>query len=329
MRRKAVLALTLLMGFIMLLPAAQAQQAKKVHRIGVLSLSSFDNTTLGAVMREALARRGYVVDTDVVFVDKFANGKLDRLPVLAAELVQLKVDVIVAGATDSIRAARDATTTIPIVMAFSGDDPVESGFVTSLARPGGNVTGVTALARDLAPKTIDVLRDAVPGLTRVAVLTNPTRREHQAYVRIAQVLQPPGMRLQILEASDPDQYEAAFDAMTRERAQGLVILGDITFTRTSGRLAELALSHRLPAIYIYKVFVVAGGLMSYGPDLHQLLDLSADYVDKILKGAKPSELPVEQANRFKLAINMNTGRMLGLTIPQSLLLRADPNDVIH
>ncbi|HEY3179715.1 MAG TPA: ABC transporter substrate-binding protein [Casimicrobiaceae bacterium] len=328
MPRRTVFALGLILSVwsMALSLAAEAQQAGRVYRIGVLSLTTFQNTTLATVMIEGLGRLGYVVGRNIVVEDKFADGKVERLPALAAELVRLKVDVIVAGAAVSIRAARDATTTIPIVMAFSGEDPVKSGFVTSLSRPGGNITGVTAVARDLAPKTIELLRDAVPGLTRLAVLTNPSRPEHAEYVRLIQAVRPQGMQLQVLEAAGPDQYDAAFAAMTEQHAEGLVILGDVMFTRDSRRLAELALLHKLPSVYLWKAFVLAGGLMTYGPDLRQLLDLATQYIDKILKGAKPGELPVQQPTTFKLAINIKTAKALGLTIPQSLLQRAD--DVI-
>ena len=274
-------------------------------------------------MTEGLRRRGYVVGRDIVIEDKSADGKADRLPALASELVGLKVDLIVAGAAVAIRAAHDATTTIPIVMAFSGEDPVKSGFVASLGRPGGNVTGVTAVARDLAPKTLELLRDAVPGLTRVAILTNPARPEHAEYLRIVQAVRPQGMQLQVLEAAGPDQYAAAFAAMTQQHAQGLVIFGDVMFTRDSERLAELARLHALPSAYLHKAFVVAGGLMAYGPDLRQLLDLATKYIDQILKGANPGALPVQQPTTFKLAINIKTAKALGLTIPKSLLLRVD------
>ena len=323
--RKSVLALALVLGIwsITMPLAANAQQAARVHRIGVLSLTSFEGTTLAKVMAEGLARRGYVVGQNIVIEDRFADGKVDRLPALAAELVSLKVDLIVAGSAVAIRAAHNATTTIPIVMAFSGEDPVKSGFVTSLGRPGGNVTGVTAIARDLAPKTVELLRDAVPGLTRVAVLTNPARPEHAEYLRIVQSARPQGMQLQVLEAARPDQYDAAFAAMTEQHAQGLVIFGDVMFTRDSARLAELAQLHALPSVYLHRAFVVAGGLMTYGPDLRQLLDLSTEYIDKILKGANPDALPVQQPTTFKLAINMKTAKAIRLTIPKSLLYRAD------
>jgi len=302
--------------------AGAARRADRLYRIGVLSLTSFDGTTLAEVMEKGLGRRGYVVGRDILIEDKFADGKVDRLPALAAELVGLKVDLIVAGSVVAIRAAHNATTTIPIVMAFSGEDPVKSGFVQSLGRPGGNVTGVTAVARDLAPKTLELLRDVVPGLVRIAVLTNPARPEHAEYLRVVQAVRPQGVQLQVLAAAEPDQYGAAFAAMAQQHAEGLVIFGDVMFTRDSERLAELARLHKLPSVYLHKAFAVAGGLMSYGPDLRLLLDLAADYVDKILKGTNPEALPVQQPTTFKLAINMKTAKALGLTIPPSLRLRA-------
>ena len=325
MLRKMVLALALVLGIwsIVVPLAAEAQQARRVYKIGVLSLTKFDGTTLAKVMAEGLGRRGYVVGRDIVIEDKSADGQANRLPALASELVGLKVDLIVAGAAVAIRAAHDATTTIPIVMAFSGEDPVKSGFVASLGRPGGNVTGVTAVARDLAPKTLELLRDAVPGLTRVAVLTNPARPEHAEYLRIVQAVRPQSVQLQVLEAAGPDQYDAAFAAMTQQRAEGLIIFGDVMFTRDSERLAELARLHALPSAYLHKAFVVAGGLMAYGPDLRQLLDLATEYIDQILKGANPGSLPVQQPTTFKLAINIKTAKALGLSIPQSLRLRVD------
>jgi putative ABC transport system substrate-binding protein len=243
--------------------------------------------------------------------------------VLAAELVQLKVDLVVAGPAVAIRAAHNATTTIPIVMAFSADDPVESGFVTSLARPGGNVTGVTAQARDLAPKMIELLRDAVPGVARIAVLTNALRPEHAEYVKTMQAGRPPSIQLQLVQVRGSGEYESAFTAMTNARADAVIILGDVMSTRDSRRLAELAIVHRLPSIYVFKAYVQAGGLLSYGPDEGQLLDIATQYIDKILKGANPANLPAEQPTKFHLAFNGQTAKALGLTIPQSLRLRAE------
>jgi putative ABC transport system substrate-binding protein len=301
---------------------ARAQPARKVYRIGALSLTSFGSRTLGGILSEALARRGYVDGRDYVIVERNAEGQPDRLPALAADLVRLNVDVIVAGPAVAITAAHDATLKIPIVMAFSASDPIKSGFVMSLARPGGNVTGLTALAGDLTPKMLDVLRDAVPGITRVAILANPSRPEHAAYLGTLRAAPPTGLQLQPFEAKGPEQYEAAFAAMTKERAEGLVILGDVMFTRDSARLAELALAHRLPSVYLFSAYVEAGGLLANGPSEPELLDLAADYVDKILKGANPADMPVQQPKTFNLSINMKTAKALGITIPKPLEVQA-------
>jgi putative ABC transport system substrate-binding protein len=300
----------------------RAQPATKVIRIGTLVLTSLGNVTLAEFVGEALAKRGYAIGRGVVFVERNAEGRPDRLPALAGELVRLNVDVIVAGAAPAIRAAHDATSKIPVVMAFSGDDPVKAGFVASLGRPGGNVTGVTALARDLMPKMLEKLRDAAPGISRVAVLANPSRPEHAAYLNTMQATPPPGMQLQPFEAAGPEQLEAAFNAMTKAHVEGLVILGDVMFTRDSARLAELALSHRLPSVYLFSAYVQAGGLLAYGPSEPELLDLAADYVDKILKGSNPAEMPVQQPTKFDLEINMKTAKALGLAIPQALQQQA-------
>jgi len=297
--------------------------AAKVYRVGVLSLTAFNNTTLGAILIEPLRARGYVVGKNMVLEERSAEGKVDRLPLLAAELTGLDLDVIVAGPAVAIRAAHDATTRIPIVMAFSADDPVKSGFVTTLSRPGGNVTGVTAQARDLAPKYIELLRTAVPRLTHLAVLTNPMRPEHAEYLNTLRGVAPRDVRLQPVEARGPDQYESAFARMTRGEADAVIILGDVMFTRDSRQLAELAVAHRLPSIYLFRVFALAGGLLTYGPDEGELVDLAVQYVDKILKGANPADLPVQQPTKFRLAINQRTAKALGVTIPQSLLLLAD------
>jgi putative ABC transport system substrate-binding protein len=299
-----------------------AQPPAKVYRIGVLSVTAFNKETLGKVLIEPLSIRGYVLGRNIVFEERVAEDE-GRLPALAAELVELKVDLIVAGPAAAIRAAHEATTSIPIVMAFSGDDPVKSGFVTSLAHPGGNVTGVTAQARDLAPKWMELLRDAAPAIARVAVLTNSARPEHAEYVKMIQARQPFDLQLQLTEARGPDQYASAFTAMTKARADAVIILGDVMFTRDSAMLAELAMAHRLPSIYVFKPFVLAGGLLAYGPDEGQLLDLATQYIDKILKGVSPADLPVEQPTKFILAINQKTAKALGLAIPRSMLLRAD------
>jgi putative tryptophan/tyrosine transport system substrate-binding protein len=302
---------------------ASAPVEGKVYRIGVLTLTNFGTATLGSVLAKALAARGYIVGRNITLEERSAEGRPDRLAPLAAELVNLRVDAIVAGPADAIRAVHEATTTIPIVMAFSGDDPVKNGFVASLARPGGNVTGITAQARDLAPKSMELLREAVPGLKRIAVLTNPSRAEHAEFVRMIDTERTQDVTLFAVSARGADGYAAAFAEATGERAEGMVILGDVTFTRDSAQLAQLALTRRLPAIYLFREFAVAGGLLSYGPDHLEILDLAAQYIDKILNGANPAELPVRRPTKFNLAINLKTAKTLDLKIPHFLAQLAD------
>jgi len=303
--------------------ACAAPPKGRMLRIGTLGLVWAHDTTLGQVLTTALRTRGYVIGRDIVFEERTAESNAERLPSLAADLVQRNVDIIVAGPAVAIRAAHDATTMIPIVMAFSADDPVKSGFVANLARPGGNVTGITALTRELAPKSLELLRDAVPGVSRIAVLTNPARPEHAEYFSMMEARRRPGVTLHRVAARGPDQYESAFAAMTDMRADAVSILADVAFTHDCGRLATLAQAHRLASTYPFRVFALAGGLLTYGPDEFELLDLAADYIDKIANGANPAELPVQQPTSFHLAINTRTASGLGLTIPRSLLLRAD------
>lgn len=309
-------------GVLAPLANARAPTGKLFH-IGTLSLSWARDSSLGAVLGPALVTRGYVVGRDVMFEERSADGDASRLSSLAAELVALKVDIIVAGPVAAIRAARDATRTIPIVMAFSGDDPVKSGFVADLAHPGGNVTGITAQARDLAPKWMELLHDAVPGISRIAVLTNSLRPEHAEYLSAMMSRRPEGIELHDVKVRGPDEYAAAFGAMTKLRADGLIILGDVIFTRDARRLAALAMAHRLPSIFLFREFTLAGGLLSYGPDEWQLIELAADYVDKILNGSSPAQLPVHRPTRFHLAINLKSAKQLGIVIPRFIVLRAD------
>jgi putative ABC transport system substrate-binding protein len=306
--------------------ASLGQPAVKVYRIGYLDPRSPRITTADpsyTTLRRTLADLGYVAGRNVIFEERFADRQLDRLPALASELVQLKVDVIVAASGPSIRAARDATANIPIVMAFSGDDPVKSGFVASLARPGGNITGVTVLFRELAPKWVELLRDLVPGMSRLGVMTNPSRPAHTEYFTTMQALRPPSLQLQQVEMHGPDQYDAAFAALNAGRAEGVIILADVLFTQDAARLAVLAARYRLPSIYQFREFAVAGGLMAYGPDERALAALAAQYIDRLLKGAKPDELPVQQPTKFTLTLNPGTAKALDLKIPDALRLRAD------
>ena len=310
---------------------ALPQQRSKPRRIGMLLLASQKfhvDTGNDKLFLQGMHELGYVPGRDFVMEERFADGKLERLPTLAAELVTLRVDVIVAVSPSAIRAARDATATIPVVMAFSGDDPVKAGFVASLARPGGNITGMTSLTSELAPKWIELLVDALPGIQRIAVLGSPIRPDHKEQADIMRAAaRSHGIRLEVVEARDLEQYGTAFDNMTRQRAEAVIILSGPEFAQNLGRLAELAAMHRLPSLWQYRDFVVAGGLLSYGPSIPDLSARAAVFVDKILKGANPGELPVQQPTRFDLTINLKTAKALGLTIPQSLLLRA--NEVIQ
>ena len=303
------------------------QTAQKTFRVGYLSLFPPPMTGTAAAetyreLRMQLEAHGYVEGRNLVLEERYASGHIDRLPALASELAKANLDVIVAGPASAIRAAHDATTTTPIVMAFSAEDPVKSGFVRSLAHPGTNVTGVTAQASDIAPKWVELLSELVPTLRRVAVLANPAQPDHSAYLRIIESHLPPETQLVPVEAREATDYEAAFAAMTAAHAEALVILGSLSFTRDSGRLAELALSRRLPSVYLFREYAMAGGLLSYGPDHRDIFDLAAEYVDKILRGARPENLPVQQPTKFELVLNVKTAAVLGLKVPPTLVLRA-------
>ena len=306
--------------------AAEAQQAAKVARIGYLSPNLAANPHLPESFRQGLRDLGYVEGRNVVIEYRDAEGKLERLPALAAELVALKVDVIVAAGPPAALAAKQATRTLPIVFASSGD-PVTSGLVTSLARPGGNVTGLSALTQELVGKRLELLKQAGPGVSQVAVLWHPGvlgERTEKDMLKGAEVAaRALGVRLQVVEARGPEDFGRAFSEMTRARAGALTVLGSVMFVNERRRLVDLAAKNRLPAVYAQREFVDAGGLMSYGANLADLFRRAATYVDKILKGAKPGDLPVEQPTKFELVINLKTAKALGLTIPPSLLARAD------
>jgi putative ABC transport system substrate-binding protein len=308
---------------------AEAQQADKIARIGYLTTAEM--ATAPHHLREAFLKGlrdlGYVEGRNLVIEYRSAEGKPERLRALAAELVSLKVDVILAPSSVHVLAAKQATRTTPIVFVNSGD-PVASGLVTSLARPGGNVTGLSTLAVDLIGKCLEQLPQAVPGVSRVAVLWNPggdgaERTERDMLKRAEVAGQALGMRLQFVEVRGPADFERAFSEMTGARAGALTVLQSTMFFLERRRLADLAAKNRLPAVYTSREFVDAGGLMSYGPDFADLFRRAATYVDKILKGAKPGDLPVEQPTKFELVINLKTAKALGLTIPPSLLARAD------
>jgi len=307
--------------------AADGQQAAKVARIGHLSPNLAAGPHLRDAFLQGLRDLGYVEGRNVVIEYRDAEGKLERLPALAAELVALKVDVILAdGGTLGPRVAMQATTTIPIVFT-SAADPVGSGLVTSLARPGGNVTGLSALGPELVGKRLELLKQAVPGIDRVAVLRGGStlgERVLKDMLEAADVAaRALGVQPQFIEARGPDEFARAFSAMTSARAGALTVLPSNMFVRERRRLVDLAAKNRLPAVYTSREFVDAGGLMSYGAHQPDLFRRAATYVDKILKGAKPGDLPIEQPTKFELVINLKTAKDLGLTIPQSVLARAD------
>ena len=309
---------------------AEAQSAK-VPRIGVLGTWPMDPHD--EAFQQGLRDLGYIEGRTSVIERSYSEGRAERLPDLAAELVRLKVDVIVVDACGApLNAASKATSLIPIVVAACNHDLVATGLIASLARPGGNITGLSELTPELGSKRLELLKEAVPKVKRVAVLWNPVYSESfspnfrfwstdwQEVRSAAQVL---GLTLQSVEISGPDDFDTAFSAMTRERADALIAFSGPLFALHGKRLADLAVKSRLPAVYASREVVDAGGLMSYGPSTSELFRRAAVYVDKILKGAKPADLPMEQPTKFALVINLKTAKVLGLTIAQSLLIRAD------
>ncbi len=306
--------------------AAEAQQAAKIARIGYLAGDLATAAHLPEAFRQGLRDLGYVEGRNLVIEYRSAEGKFERFPALAAELVALKVDVIVAPLTPAALAAKQATRTLPIVFTTAAD-PVTSGLVTNLARPGGNVTGLSILAPELIGKRLELLTQAVPGVNRVAVLRQPNafgeRTEKDILTAAEVAARALGVRLHFVEARGPDDFDGAFSEMTRARAGALTVLSTTMFIIERRRLVDLEAKNRLPAVYPLREAVDAGGLMAYGPNLADLYRRAATYVDKILKGAKPGDLPVEQPAKFELIINLKTAKDLGLTISQSVLARAD------
>jgi putative ABC transport system substrate-binding protein len=307
------------------LAAAAAQQAGKVPRIGFLGVTSrSDRPSLLDAFRQGLRELGWVEGQNIVIDYRYAEGRLDRLPDLAAELVRLKVDIIVSFGTQGVTAARNATETIPIVM-IAVRDPVGTGLIASLARPGGNVTGVSGSpGLEIVAKQLELLKETVPKVRRVAILSNPANAYHQLAIKeVTVAARSLGVQLLLLEARGPNEFDGAFAAMAKERVGALLVVSDVIFNNHRARLADLAAKSRLPAAYGIRESVEAGGLMSYGASFLDLHRRSAVYVDKILKGARPADLPVEQPTKFELVINLKTAKALGLTIPQSLLRQAD------
>jgi putative ABC transport system substrate-binding protein len=314
--------LVLVVIFLAISFQAEAQQTKKVHRIGYLTTGAGATTNTEA-FRRGLRELGYVEGKNIIIEYRRAEGKFDRLPDLAAELVRLKVDLIVAPQTPAALAAKRATETIPIITVGPAD-PVGSGLVASLARPEGNVTGLSLVAGlEISGKQLELLKEALPKLTHVAVLTNPANQPTAGFLKEAELAaRSLGVQLRAFEARDPNELDGAFSAIRKDRPGALLVIA-APFIGTNSRIVSFATSNRLPAMYPYGESVDAGGLMSYGPNQPDLYHRAATYVDKILKGAKPAELPVEQPMKFEFVINLNAAKQIGLTIPPSVLYRAD------
>ena len=304
--------------------AAEAQATAKVPVIGLLDATSLSaRAELVGSFRQGLREFGYVEGRNILIEYRWAEGRFDRLPGLAADLVRARVDVIAALAIPAALAAKRATTTIPIVM-VGVTQPVESGLVASLAQPGGNITGLSSFSAELSAKRLELLKEFVPGLKRVAVLWNPGNPGKAGDWREVQVAaRALGVTVQSREVRSRDEFEKTFNVISKDRPDALFAVGDPLILDQRGRIVAFAAKHRLPAIYEHWVYADAGGLVAYGPDIRELYRRAASYVDKILKGAKPADLPVEQPTKFELVINLKTAKALGLTIPPSLLLRAD------
>ena len=316
---------TLAGGFLAAPVVAEAQPAGKVYRIGYLSSgSASSNPRVIEAFRQGLQELGWVEGQNIVIEYRWAEGRFDRLPDLAEELVRLKADVIVASPTPGALAAKKATGTVPIV-AVSLTHPVELGLVASLARPGGNVTGVSySVGADIFGKDLELLKEVAPRVRRVAVLSNSDSPARPLTIRNVQdAARSLSLQLQLLEARGSEGFDRAFAAMAKERVGALLVVQDPAFIPYRARLVDLAAKNRLPSIFTQREDAEAGGLMSYGPSLSDLYRRAGTYVDKILKGTKPSDLPVQQPEKFELVINLKTAKALGLTIPPALLQRAD------
>jgi len=322
MRKAGLLSILVLLAVAVI---AEAQQPKKVARIGFLTAASRTGISpLTEAFLQGLRELGYVEGQNISIEYRWADGNFERLPDLAAELVRLKVDVIVAAASQASLAAKNATGTIPIVMVAVGN-PVDSGLIASLARPGANITGTSVMSDEIVGKQLELLRETFPKISRIAAMWNPANRVFQklqlrAVEATARVL---NVSLQKVEARDPDEIERAFKVIAKEGTRALHVFPDPVFTTHRGLIADLALKHRLPAVSGLKEYADAGLVMSYGPSFTESYRRAATYVDKILKGAKPGNIPVERSTKFELVINLKTAKQIGLTIPQKVLGRAD------
>jgi putative tryptophan/tyrosine transport system substrate-binding protein len=315
---------TLLGGAAIWPTAATAQQLRKVPRIGVLlagTPASF--STRARAFLKGLQEHGYVEGRTIAIEWRWAQDKVERLPELAAELVGLNVDALVTGGTPAAKALKSATRTIPIVMAIIGD-PVAAGLVDSIARPGGNATGFSIVAPDLSGKRLQLLKEIIPGISSVAVMSNVANPQSQIELNEMQIgARTLGLRLQSIQISAEASLENAFEKGTSARVQALIVLTDAVLYSQRGRIVALAAANRLPAMYFFREFVQEGGLMSYAPSDTDLFRRAATYVDKVLKGTNPGDLPVEQPTKFELVINLKTAKALGLDVPPTLLARAD------
>ena len=300
---------------------AEAQQPAKITRIGYLDAVSLSvNAARVEAFRQSLRKLGYVEGENIFIEWRSADGKLDRLLALAAELVHLKVDIIVTGGRSATRAAKEATSMIPIVM-IQDSDPVASGFVASLARPGGNITGLSTLAPELSGKQLELMKEIIPKLSRVAVFGSSGNAQSLREVELA--ARAFKVQLQYLDVLDPKDIETAFRAAGNGRADGVLVLNSPVFASRQTQVVDLAVKNRLPVVYEREIYVEAGGLMSYGVNWNDLARRAAVYVVKVLKGAKPADLAVEQPTKFELIINLNAAKQIGLTIPPNVLARAD------
>jgi putative ABC transport system substrate-binding protein len=319
--RRAALAVLLALGT--LAPAAPlAQQPPRAPRVGVIGERSASDPFLVA-FRRGMSKLGYVDGRNITIEYRYAQGALDQVPRLAAELIDLKVDVLVVGGTVSTQSAMKVSRSVPIVFTTVGD-PAGSGIVASLARPGGNVTGLASFTFELSGKQLELLHAAVPKLSRVTVLYNPLNPAAKVGIDTTKnAAGALGVELQLLEVRRPENLSGVFSALTPWHSGGLLVLADPVFGNQLPRLAKLAAAQRLPAIYLRSEFAEAGGLLAYGPSIADNYRRAAAYVDKILKGAKPADLPVEQPTRFELAVNLKTAKAFGLTLPQELVGRAD------
>ena len=322
--RAKILVYALLALILATIHLAEAQQPPKVSRIGYLGLS-FPSANAARIeaLQQGLRDLGYIEGKNIVFEWRWAEGKADRIPDLAAELVKLKVDIIVTGGSTATRAAKKATVTIPIVMS-QDSDPVGSGFVASLAKPGGNITGLSSYAAELSGKRLELLKEVLPRLSRVAVLGNSTAPQNARALKDTELAADAlGMKLQYLDVLGPKDIETAFRAASNGRAEGLLALNSFVVSAHQKQIIDLTLKNRLPAVYGQPEFMEIGGLVYYGASYTDLFRRAAAYVDKILKGTKPADLPVEQPKKFDFIINLKAAKQIDLTIPPNVLVRAD------